>query len=149
MNTIELMDAMSFDIAINEQKGGVWSIDELYKQPLKRNKYFIVNTDESNKLGSHWVGIYLPSRGPLEFFDALGKPPEYYHRHLEKWCQSFNSGYLWNNVAYQLSSSTLCGEYCLFYGYYRCREILMQDILKKIKIGDDSQMYQFYVNHFR
>ena len=147
MNTLELMDAMSVDACM--KGGGVCSANDVLHNTFKRPTYIIVNTAESNRLGSHWVGIYLPDTGPVEFFDSLGKSPSHYHLYFHTFLQSFGSGYIWNKVAYQSPDSTLCGEYCLFFGYYRCRGVSMQNILKTIRIGDDGQMRHFYVTHFR
>ena len=93
--------------------------------------------------------IYLPDTGPVKFFDSLGKPPKYYHRFFQTFLISFDTCYLWNKVAYQSPDSILCGEYCLFFGYYRCRGMSIRNILKIIRIGDDGQMRQFYLTHFR
>ena len=71
MNTLELMDAMSVDACM--KGGGVWSANDVLRNTFKRPTYIIVNTAESNRLGSHWVGIYLPDTGPVEFFDSFGQ----------------------------------------------------------------------------
>ena len=39
---------------------------------------FIVNTDTSDRGGSHWVAFHFPLVGPAEFFDSLGNAPETY-----------------------------------------------------------------------
>ena len=48
---------------------GVFARDELpdlmqMQQPFA----FVFNTDPHDKLGQHWLAIYKPSDGPLEFF---------------------------------------------------------------------------------
>ena len=147
MNALELMDAMSVDACM--KGGGVWSANDVLQNRFKRPTFLIVNTAESHKLGSHWVTIYLPDTGPVEFFDSLGKSPSHYHPYFHTFLQSFGSGYIWNTVAYQSPDSTLCGEYYLYFGYHRCRGVPMRDILKTLRIGDDGQVRNFYLNHFR
>ena len=74
MNALELMDAMSVDACM--KGGGVWSANDVLQNRFKRPTFLIVNTAESHKLGSHWVTIYLPDTGPVEFFDSFGQIAE-------------------------------------------------------------------------
>ena len=40
---------------------------------LKLAKLLILNADETGEPGSHWLALYIPKEGPLEFFDPLGQ----------------------------------------------------------------------------
>ena len=56
---------------------GVFSSDHLPQLPVKhRPAAFVVNTDPSRRPGEHWIALYLPTRGPVEYFDSYGKPPK-------------------------------------------------------------------------
>lgn len=83
MNTLELLSAMYRDVGMRVQGGGVWPADALIHLKCKRPSFFIVNTSEGNNIGTHWVALYLPEKGPFEFFDPLGHPPEHYHAYFK------------------------------------------------------------------
>ena len=144
MNSLDLNAFMHYDIGMKKISGGVWPADALLYLRCTRPMFLIVNTSESNSVGSHWVALYLPSRGPIEFFDPLGKPPFYYHDYFHAFLESFGEGYLWNNICYQRSGSILCGEYSLFFGYYRSRGLTMRQVLARIRMRDDDQLITFY-----
>ena len=57
--------------------GGVYAIDQFIAGGLVTHKVYIVNTDTSKGPGKHWLAVYLPSTGIVEYFDPLG----YEHLH--------------------------------------------------------------------
>lgn len=80
----------SYLLKNQEQKkilSGVYPCDSLLlrkvlqKQDTKSARAIIVNTDESNKPGTHWQAIFIPARESKEkrrrcyFFDSYGRPP--------------------------------------------------------------------------
>lgn len=40
-------------------------------------------------------------------------------------------------------------RYCLYFGYYRCRNMSMRHVLETLRLGDDDQMYTFYSHTFQ
>jgi hypothetical protein len=97
--------------------------DEIYKlEPsIRRNKrtsfMFIINTDDSSKLGSHWMAYFIsiPNK-KIYFYDSLsingGKPiPE----QLKEIRGFFGTGYkvYWNRDQDQSNNSGSCGYYAL------------------------------------
>jgi hypothetical protein len=69
----------------------------------------IVNTDEHDKPGTHWVAMYIPKRGCIEFFDSYGIPPlvEGHMKFLNK------KGVIYNKLELQSFTSNVCGQFCL------------------------------------
>jgi hypothetical protein len=69
----------------------------------------IVNTDEQDKPGTHWVAMYIPKRGCIEFFDSYGIPPlvEGHMKFLNK------KGVIYNKLELQSFTSNVCGQFCL------------------------------------
>ena len=58
---------------------GVFARDELPELThMQRILAFFFNTDPHDKPGQHWLAIYGPSDGPLEFIDLFGMRPSYY-----------------------------------------------------------------------
>ena len=95
------------------------------------NKYpsaLIANVDGEFEMGSHWLGMYFTRDGKAEFFDSYGLSPETYGQRFQTFlCNS--SQYIYNTVCLQSSTTTVCGQHCLFYRPHRCRDISMQAIV--------------------
>jgi hypothetical protein len=70
-----------------------------------------MNTDPSNKPGTHWVAVYCD-----EYFDSYGRPSKR------------NKKY--NPVRIQGTLSSACGQYCVYYLCHRIRGRSMNDIVK-------------------
>ena len=105
---------------------GVFACNRLPKNlPARRPLILVANTDPSHKLGSHWVVLYIDSKG--EYFDSLGRPPEQeiFKRYLDKFCMSWT----YNNKQLQSAISYFCGQYCILFSLYRSLDYSMKDIL--------------------
>ena len=87
-------------------------------------KFVIANTDTSYGPGKHWVTFFFTNPGPYEFFDFLGKTPEYYNVGFETILQTF---YLMNCNRLQSFVSDTCGLYCLYYVMCRYAGMTMKD----------------------
>ena len=86
----------------------------------KKNVTLVLNEDESDEPGSHWVGLFmmLPSR-QIHFFDSYGKKPL---QQVCKWITNINKTIkkkggkpftvLWNPHRHQYANSE-CGVYTL------------------------------------
>ena len=85
----------------------------------KRKAFFcIVNSDTSNKPGSHWLASFLDyslSIPYLEFFDSYGFSPNIYKLPLPIDHPLFS----YNHIQLQSNLSTVCGHYCLLFLYLR------------------------------
>ena len=73
----------NFEYTLREYGVTVTCSDELPALVKKRPRWYVVNTDRCGNPGLHWTVFYFPTRGPSEFFDSLGNPPEHYHRRFK------------------------------------------------------------------
>ena len=78
----------------------------------------IVNTDPSNKPGTHWVAFFMEKSNKqisstLEFFDSYGLHPSAYSFNVT------NFNIIYNKETLQSISSNVCGHYCMLYLYLR------------------------------
>lgn len=103
---------------------GVCARDELpavFKEIHKRYLFplcMVVNTDDAEGAGIHWVALYFFSATQCEFFDSYGQTAKSYNIKIPvRAIASANSQQLQSN------SSTVCGLYCLYYLAYRCRGV--------------------------
>ena len=82
---------------------------------------FVANMDTASKPGSHWVAVYIPSQGVVEYFDSFGKwPPA--NRTLFRFLRTFptirklaikNKGN--GNVGVQSTNENSCGAHTIFF----------------------------------
>lgn len=90
--------------------------------------YLISNLDPDTKPGSHWVAIYINSRGVGEYFDSFGRKPISYHEEfLKRNCKH----YIYNGVEIQNCLTSVCGMYSLVYIYCRFNGMSMHNFVNK------------------
>jgi hypothetical protein len=88
--------------------------------------FIISNLDPDTKPGSHWVAIHVDVNGIGEYFDSFGRKPTGYHklflkRNAKRWFYNYKS--LQNHF------TSVCGEYCLVYLYFKYQGKTMYDFL--------------------
>ena len=90
MNTLEISETL----AGVKLFGGVFAKDRLPLVVEKKPTFYIVNTDPISKPGRHWIAIYVGDE--VEFFDSLGRKPDYYDERLEYFLinNSVNNAYI-------------------------------------------------------
>lgn len=98
--------------------------------PLFTSKpvYIISNLDPDYKPGSHWIAIHITNEGYGEYFDSYGRKPTGHHllflkRNSKMW--------IYNSKEIQNDFSSVCGEYCLMYIYFKYKGKQMYDFLEK------------------
>lgn len=122
---------------------GVFAKDKI---PLTMTSYpccFVANTDISSMSGEHWVAYFYDSPQSYEFFDSYGMPPQVY---------GFVSVNNYNRKSLQSLTSSVCGQFCLFYLYLRSRGFTLNQILNSFSSSDSSwndfQVARYAKKHF-
>lgn len=88
--------------------------------------YIISNLDPDSKPGSHWIAIHIDINGNGEYFDSFGRKPSGYH----KWFLKRNANkWFYNHEPIQNQFTSVCGEYCLVYIYFKFKGKTMFDFL--------------------
>jgi hypothetical protein len=107
---------------------------------------YVSNTDPSYKSGLHWVGFFFDSRGPAEYMDSYGFPPN------EQFERCLGHVYKYNKTFLQYPFSSTCGQYVLYYIFQRCQNIPMDTILNRFSLSDqlsnDIMVNEFVEHHF-
>ena len=85
----------------------------------------ILNTDPVRQPGQHWVAVYWTSADQGEFFDSYAERPS---TSVATW-QCFDH-FTQSPHALQAWNSDVCGDYCLYYLYKRCRDVPFARIVK-------------------
>lgn len=129
MNTLEIWNALSTNVHTKKYFKGVFPLDRIPKFIKNKPALLVVNTDKSNKPGSHWVAIYLPLKGNAEYFDSYGIKPMH-----DEFIQFFKRQkfvkVLYNNIQLQNYFSTVCGEYCCVFLLQRTKNKTLENFIK-------------------
>jgi hypothetical protein len=121
MNTQEISKLLSSDPLTQTVFKGVYPVD---KVPIVDLGAYIVNTDESNLPGKHWVCIFK-TKSNIEYYDSYGlKPSQIFESILGN---TFN----YNAERVQSMLSTVCGQHCIYYVLQRSRNVSMQEIINE------------------
>lgn len=125
---------------------GVHAADQLHV-PTSRPAAMVINTDPSWKPGRHWVAVYVPVRGPWEYFDSYGEKPNVsFIRQFLK-----NRSVVYNSKSLQSPASDVCGHYCIYYLVHRSRGHPMDVIVDRFGKDaerNDEDVYDFVRRHF-
>lgn len=131
----------------------VCACDLLPKIPQSGDVILIVNTDSSDKPGSHWQGIWITSTRQKErisyFFDSYGQTP--YNTNIRAFIKNNSDRTTWNNKQIQSLQSYSCGEYCCLFALsmsqnksLRCFFRQFEDNFEK----NDETVHMLYVCNF-
>ena len=130
MNTLELQHILSRDPITQPYMGRVCALDQLPRKITHRPTFYIINSQPSHKPGKHWLVLYFPRIGSVEFFDSLGHGPNYYSWRLERYLKTQGGYCIYNKRRYQQVGTKTCGQFCCYYVHQRCMDRPMRDILK-------------------
>jgi hypothetical protein len=100
--------------------------------PISTGQFLILNTDELNETGTHWVCIHKTAYS-YEFFDSLANSPGYYHTYWHEFLLSDRDKYLYNCTQLQDANAQTCGQYCITYAILRSNNYTLEKIIEKMK----------------
>ena len=66
---------LSLDYHSKSYFQGCFAIDRLPQKRKARSSAYVINYDEHDKDGSHWIAVLSDQAGNVEFFDSSGQPP--------------------------------------------------------------------------
>ena len=111
--------------------------------PIKRPLLLVVNTDPISRPGTHWVAICIGRDSVGEYFDSLGQsPPPAFVRFMNRHCTR------WTTNSKQLQSviSMFCGNYVVYFCYFRNRGYTMQTIVERF--SNDTALNDMIAHNF-
>ena len=153
MNTLQIAQVLTKDPFTKESFSGVYACDELTS--IEINKYpksFVVNTDPMELPGTHWIAIYFNEQMKGEFFDSYGRHPIHYNKHFLDFMNRIAVEWEHNKIQLQSAFSTVCGQYCIYFLYHRCRKRSMSTIVNSFvndKLRNDQLVYDFVRQKYR
>lgn len=116
---------------------GVLAADQLPGEPEKCNpRAYIVNTDEIDKPGSHWLAIFTMGY-KCEVFGSCGLPLNWYlPSEAIQWVYEHFENINSNTISLQEIDGQSCGQYALMYLKYKATGKSMRDFVSLFKKGD-------------
>ena len=114
MNTLEIEAILQSEL--ESTFVGVFAKDELLStcsHLQSRPCALVVNTSTSNRLGVHWLALYLHKNGTGTYFDSYGGKPDMQLRHFLD--EHAPRGWSRNTRKLQSVYTTTCGGFCILY----------------------------------
>ena len=136
MDSHQIRNIISRHSVLNESVWGVFPRDRIPKFPGLGG--CIVNSDNSNGKGKHWLALWMSEDG-IEFFDSFARPPRYYGLSLS------GPVFLQDQLLQSRRAST-CGHHCLYFLYYRALGLSMSSIVNVF--SDDTNANDLLVSRF-
>lgn len=139
-----------------DQFKGVWAA--YYILELENGQGIVCNTTEvcpaqqdgniCIPVGEHWV-LFYKINDVLEYFDPLGKPPEFWSKYLYFYVKKAPDYVLAaGNEHLQTPNSQLCGKYCVFYLHLRCCGFTMENIITELRNIQNNKIRDMFVTTF-
>lgn len=117
---------------------GVYPIDRLPHRKMCGG--YIINTDEHDEPGEHWVAVFVNTRG-TDYFDSYGRPP------IDKRILKFlGSNVSYNSRMLQGPTSRVCGHYCVYFIKHRSKGWSAERIINSFPRQSDLFVKRHVVN---
>ena len=84
----------------------------------------VVNLDPSRKEGSHWIGLFVPNKNEIFYFDSLKKDIP---QSINNFLKSFPK-FKTNKIPYQSLFYETCGPHAIVFIYYLSLDIHLNNI---------------------
>lgn len=80
--------------------------------------FYVVNLEDSNLGGSHWVCIVLNEKY-VSYFDSFAvRPSDDIKEFISRFVKNSKMKTIYNLKQIQHSDSVLCGYFCIYFGYF-------------------------------
>ena len=136
MDSLTLHEACVNDEFISRYYKGIFARNELCFIQVEKPVLYIVNTEHAFVNYGHWIVIFISNDDQVEMFDSFAKALNCRHVNISNFIISLNKTRLLSNKIIQSSLSSKCGLFCLYYAYFRSRNISFDCILNRFSCND-------------
>ncbi len=152
MDTKQLMTLLNSSEVTQPYFLNVYALDQLPKHRITESKWLLIaNSCPSNRAGLHWLAIFKTNDNSIEVFDSYGGDPTVYDLIPFLRAQTVTKCQ-YNATRLQALDSQVCGHYCLYYAYWRCRRKTMHDIIDSFSninyARNDTRVYNHVIKLF-
>lgn len=117
-----------------------------YRGNIKSNECSIINMDDHNGPGTHFVAYFNSSKLPyITYFDSFGAVPPI---EIVKYLKSSGKEIEYNSSQYQPIRSDLCSFYCMYFINEMNKGIPFYDILSKFSLKNNNMNDKFVKVYF-
>ena len=144
----EIISILEGDAKTQKYFLNVFANDQLPLTKIERDKWHLIcNCCPADKPGLHWIAVFKQDADTIEVFDSYGQTPGTYN--LEPFLESQRvKQSIYNTTRLQALDSEVCGHYCLFYAYWRCRGVSFKTILNDNWFSEDYAENDKFVHNF-
>ena len=132
----QLTAVLSQDYKTKRIFRGVYPMDRL---PARRDGAYVVNMDNHDEPGSHWVAVYI-HKGAVEYFDSYGRAPT-----DTRMLRFLGPNFTFNSVVLQRLFTNACGFFCLYFLLKRARGVSANRIVYILSRSDSGFVVKNYV----
>lgn len=116
---------------------GVYPCDWL-KMPTLFPAQMVVNLDDSERKGRHWVALHMPNAGEAYYFDSFGEPPD---GDIEEFLRTNKIDLIYSPFPIQSLISKVCGGYCIYFLHECAKRRRYEDILAELNRKHNPDAY--------
>jgi hypothetical protein len=142
MQSIEIVRLMLSDSVIRPIFKGVFPIDKI-PDITSYPSAMIVNMDGHDEPGSHWVALYFDKKRRCDFFNSYGVEPKDI---LKAYIEKNSVSYSYNEKQVQKIFTTTCGQFCIFFLFWRVRGVSMKTIMSCLEKRTADEIITGFVN---
>ena len=143
LNSLEIYETIIADTYAKQHFKGVVPRDKLPKCVFYPCS-FVVNTENSNQSGEHWLAVYYDKKGECTFFDSFGQSPQFYG--LDSFLIKTSKSVSYNSQQLQSVFSNTCGYYCIFFILLKSRDLSLHEILNLFS-KSNFNINDFYIKN--
>ena len=94
----------------------------------------VCNTHDADQPGEHWIAMYVDTKRHGDYFDPYGRQPQ--HIEFTNFMNEHCSEWVPNDRTLQSPLSTVCGQYCIAFLLFRCRNVPMHVFTRRLFTTD-------------
>lgn len=131
MRTKQIDKILSRNFATRKYYRGCFASDKITDNVLiGLPSCIVVNMDPDGMPGSHWVAMYFPRVGCVEYYDSLGMwppPSPVICQYLDKFDRI-----QYNRTIIQTGKAENCGKHAIYFLYHRCSGLQFGQIMNRL-----------------
>ena len=151
LSSADLRKILDADIRLKNLDIRICAFDRI-PNDMKPNTAVIMNNQNHQQPGQHWLTLFKKDEGVYEFWDSFGLNPSAYGL-LKKHAFLRNCEIVYHNKSIQYIFSNLCGFYSIFFLQKRFRGFDMDAIISMFgsntKLNDTIILKEFNAFKFK
>ena len=134
---------------LNKFFDGVFPSNKVPKK-IEVSHFVVLNTDPSGSIGQHWYAIYRHDKYVIECFDSLGIDEAKKKFLTDTFSSHRLKELLFNTSRVQDLSTTMCGEFVLYFLFQRMHnqdleyDTLLNEIFSYNPVVNEQKVKQFF-----